>query len=63
MKFEKVLEGMREGKRARCNDSDGIFYIDKWGDIRGDYPDMGEKDYPATFTSIEILSEEWEFTE
>ena len=63
MRFEKALEGMRKGKRAQCDDSNGIFYIDEWGDIHEDYPDMGEKDYPATFTSIEIMSETWEFVE
>lgn len=63
MRFEKALEGMRKGKRARCNDSDGIYYIDKWGDVRVDYPDRGERNYSAFFNSIEIMSEEWEFVE
>lgn len=63
MRFEKALEGMREGKRAQCDDSNGIFYIDEWGDIRVDYPDRGEINYSAFFNSIGIMSETWEFVE
>lgn len=59
MKFEKALKAMREGKKVKCDDH-RLFYIDEWEDICEDNIFIGEVGYPATFTSCEIMSENWE---
>lgn len=62
MRFEEALKAMREGKRVRCEDY-RIFYVDEWEDIREDNPFTGAVDYPASFISTEIMSENWEIVD